>query len=86
MLLCPSAGHTFIVFLDGGFPVNCLNAVKNVTEVSNMFVCTYRTPVVQDAAKGAQQAPAETQRTVLFGTSWRTHCDSMRRDQEAVGD
>jgi hypothetical protein len=30
---CP--GHTFIVFLDGGFPVNCLNAVKNVTEVRN---------------------------------------------------
>lgn len=30
------AGHTFIVFLDGGFPVNCLNAVKSVTEVGGM--------------------------------------------------
>jgi adenosine/AMP kinase len=31
-----TAGHTFIVFLDGGFPVNCLNAVKNVTEVRRL--------------------------------------------------
>jgi adenosine/AMP kinase len=27
------AGHTFVIFLDGGFPVNCLNAVKAVPEV-----------------------------------------------------
>jgi adenosine/AMP kinase len=24
------AGHTFIIFMDGGFPVNCLNAIKAV--------------------------------------------------------
>ena len=28
-----SAGHTFVIFLDNGFPVNILNAVKNVSEV-----------------------------------------------------
>lgn len=34
------AGHTFIVFLDGGFPVNCLNAVKNGTEVCRIHCAT----------------------------------------------
>ena len=28
-----SAGHTFIIMLDKGFPVNILNAIKNVSEV-----------------------------------------------------
>jgi hypothetical protein len=34
------AGHTFIVFLDGGFPVNCLNAVKAVPEVCRIHCAT----------------------------------------------
>eukprot|EP00878_Enallax_costatus_P017659 GHUV01018553.1.p2 GENE.GHUV01018553.1~~GHUV01018553.1.p2 ORF type:complete len:182 (+),score=55.09 GHUV01018553.1:1271-1816(+) len=34
------AGHTFIVFLDGGFPVNCLNAVKGVPEVCRIHCAT----------------------------------------------
>lgn len=35
-----SAGHTFIIFLDKGFPVNILNAVKNVTEVCRVHCAT----------------------------------------------
>ncbi len=35
------AGHTFIVFLgDGFFPVNVLNALKNVPEVCRIFCAT----------------------------------------------
>jgi uncharacterized protein len=34
------AGHSFIVFLDGGFPVSVLNAVKQVPEVCRVFCAT----------------------------------------------
>jgi adenosine/AMP kinase len=35
-----SAGHTFVIFLDKGFPVNILNAVKNVSEVCTIHCAT----------------------------------------------
>jgi hypothetical protein len=38
--LAISAGHTFIVFMDKGFPVNILNAVKMVTEVCRVHCAT----------------------------------------------
>jgi adenosine/AMP kinase len=39
--LAIGAGHSFIVFLaDGYFPVNVLNALKNVTEVCRIFCAT----------------------------------------------
>lgn len=34
------AGHTFIIFIDGGFPVNCLTAVKAVPEVCRVHCAT----------------------------------------------
>lgn len=34
------AGHSFIVFLKGGFPINVLNAVKQVPEVCRIFCAT----------------------------------------------
>jgi uncharacterized protein len=34
------AGHSFIVFLEGGFPVSVLNAVKSVPEVCRIFCAT----------------------------------------------
>lgn len=34
------AGHSFIVFLEGGFPVSVLNAVKAVPEVCRIFCAT----------------------------------------------
>ncbi len=34
------AGHSFIVFLAGAFPVSVLNAVKNVSEVCRVFCAT----------------------------------------------
>jgi len=34
------AGHSFIIFLEGGFPVNILNAIKNVTEVCRVHCAT----------------------------------------------
>ena len=35
-----SAGHCFIIFLKDMFPVNILNAIKNVTEVCRIFCAT----------------------------------------------
>ena len=33
-------GHSFIVFLDGAFPINVLNAIKLVPEVCHIFCAT----------------------------------------------
>ena len=35
-----SAGHSFIIFLGNAFPLNILNAVKNVPEVARIFCAT----------------------------------------------
>jgi adenosine/AMP kinase len=35
-----SAGHSFIVFMKDMFPVNVLNAIKNVPEVCRIFCAT----------------------------------------------
>ncbi|MEN6561440.1 MAG: adenosine-specific kinase [Acidobacteriota bacterium] len=34
------AGHSFLIFMTGGFPVNILNAVKAVPEVCGIFCAT----------------------------------------------
>ena len=34
------AGHAFLIFMEGGFPVNILNAVKSVPEVCQVFCAT----------------------------------------------
>ena len=38
--LAIGAGHSFVVFLREGFPVNVLNAVKSVSEVCSVFCAT----------------------------------------------
>lgn len=38
--LALSAGHAFIIFMEGGFPVNILNTIKNVPEVCRIFCAT----------------------------------------------
>jgi adenosine/AMP kinase len=38
--LAIGAGHSFVVFLEGGFPVNVLNALKQVPEVCGIFCAT----------------------------------------------
>lgn len=35
-----AAGHSFIIFMEQGFPVNILNAVKNVAEVCHVYCAT----------------------------------------------
>jgi adenosine/AMP kinase len=35
-----SAGHTFILFIENGFPINVLNAVKNLPEVCSIYCAT----------------------------------------------
>jgi uncharacterized protein len=49
-----AAGHSFFIFMTGGFPVNILNAVKNVPEVCGIY-CATANPVeviVAETAKG----------------------------------
>jgi len=38
--LAIAAGHSFVVFLEDGYPVNVLNALKQVPEVCNIFCAT----------------------------------------------
>jgi len=33
-------GHSFIIFMENGFPINILNVIKNVPEVCNIFCAT----------------------------------------------
>jgi uncharacterized protein len=35
-----SAGHTFIIMMENGFPINVLNAIKNVPEVCRIYCAT----------------------------------------------
>ena len=35
-----SAGHSFVIFMKGAFPINVLRAVKNVPEVCSIFCAT----------------------------------------------
>jgi uncharacterized protein len=35
-----AAGHSFLIFVDEGFPVNILNAIKDVPEVCHVFCAT----------------------------------------------
>jgi uncharacterized protein len=35
-----SCGHSFILFIDNGFPVNILNAIKNIPEICHIFCAT----------------------------------------------
>jgi hypothetical protein len=35
-----AAGHSFIIFMEGGFPINILNTVKSVPEVCRVFCAT----------------------------------------------
>jgi len=35
-----SAGHTFILFMENGFPINVLNAIKSLPEVCSIYCAT----------------------------------------------
>ncbi len=41
--LALSCGHAFIIFMEGGFPINILNTVKSVPEVCQVFCATANT-------------------------------------------
>lgn len=47
------AGHSFIIVLEEAFPINVLNAVKNIPEVCTIF-CATANPVEVIVAEGAQ--------------------------------
>jgi hypothetical protein len=35
-----AAGHSFFIFIEGGYPVNILNTIKNVAEVCRIYCAT----------------------------------------------
>jgi len=47
------AGHMFIIFLDGSFPINVLNRIKDVPEVCHIF-CATANPTQVIVAKSQQ--------------------------------
>lgn len=50
------AGHSFIIFLgDGYFPVQCLNAVKNVNTVARVYCATANPTAVVVAKSGERR-------------------------------
>jgi uncharacterized protein len=51
--LALSCGHAFIIFMEGGFPINILNTVKNVPEVCHVF-CATANPVEVIVAESEQ--------------------------------
>jgi uncharacterized protein len=51
--LALSCGHAFIVFIEGGFPINILNTLKNVAEVCQIF-CATANPVEVIVAESEQ--------------------------------
>jgi adenosine/AMP kinase len=38
-----AAGHSFIIFMENGFPINILNTIKSVPEVCRVFCATANT-------------------------------------------
>ena len=51
--LALSCGHAFIIFMEGGFPINILNTIKNVPEVCQVF-CATANPVQVIVAESEQ--------------------------------
>ncbi len=50
------AGHTFIVIMKGGWPINVLNRIKNVEEVTRIYAATsnpLRVILIQDQDRAA---------------------------------
>eukprot|EP00877_Chromochloris_zofingiensis_P006051 jgi/Chrzof1/169/Cz01g05260.t1 len=61
------AGHTFIVFIDGGFPVNCLNAIKAVPEVCHIY-CATANPTKAVIAKLSENEKVSDEQHMLVPT------------------
>jgi hypothetical protein len=51
--LALACGHAFIIFMEGGFPVNILNTIKNVPEVCGIY-CATANPVEVIVAESEQ--------------------------------
>jgi adenosine/AMP kinase len=54
--LAVGAGHSFFIFLDQGFPINVLNAIKLVPEVCRIYCATANPVEVVVAEVGAGRA------------------------------
>lgn len=52
--LAVAAGHSLIIYLRGAYPINVLNALKDVPEICNIFCATANSPVQVILAESEQ--------------------------------
>ena len=69
-----SAGHSFIIFLGNAFPLNILNTIKNVPEVTRIFCAT---------ANPTQVIIAETERgRAILGVVDGIKCKGIENEED----
>jgi adenosine/AMP kinase len=67
--LALGAGHTFVVFLDGGFPVSVLNTIKAVPEVCRVHCATANPTAVVLGTLGTDRKVGRGQAGAAAGVS-----------------
>lgn len=81
-----ACGHTFIVFLEGGFPVNILNAVKNVPEVCSIFCATANpAEVIVAETAGGRGIVGVVDGNVPKGVETPADADARKRFLRSIG-
>ncbi len=69
-----SAGHSFIIFLGNAFPINILNTIKNVPEVTRIFCAT---------ANPTQVIIAETEQgRAILGVVDGSKCKGIENEED----
>jgi len=77
--LALGAGHSFIIFMDGGFPVNCLDAVKAVPEVCRIHCATANPTAVIIAKLGEDRKGIMGVIDGVVPTDFETEDDKQKR-------
>ena len=78
--LALSAGHIFIIFMTGMFPVNVLNAIKNVPEVCRIF-CATANPANRLGWLWVSGLGMKGQLIPRFGMGWNLPHEGASREQ-----
>ena len=78
--LALSAGHSFIIFMTGMFPVNVLNAIKNVPEVCRIFCATANAVdvILAENEQGAVDGQGYLRRNLVHPPGRRRGLDDLR--------
>lgn len=77
--LALGAGHTFVVFLDGGFPVSVLNTIKAVPEVCRVHCATANPTAVVLGTLGSDRKGIMGVIDGMISTAYETEEDKTAR-------